>query len=89
MDAEPVLVYRGGGGPPRADLVRSLLEGSGIQCYVNNSGISGVYPTTVGAFAEFQIYVRAEDAERAKELLEGVDADIDDLELGDDFEDYR
>jgi hypothetical protein len=27
MDDEPVLVYRGGGGPPRADLLRSLLEG--------------------------------------------------------------
>ncbi|MFP5298165.1 MAG: putative signal transducing protein [Actinomycetota bacterium] len=88
MNDAPELVYSGGGGPPRADLFRSILEGSGIECYVATSGMSGMYPTNVGAMGEFQIYVRPQDAERARDLLEHAEEDALDMEIDEDFEEF-
>lgn len=82
----PVLIYSGGGGPPRAELFRSILQGSGIEAYVQTSGMSGMYPTNVGALGEFQIYVRASDAERAAEILNAAEGDVEDMELDEDFD---
>ena len=46
--------------------------------------MSSAYPTTVGAMGEFEIYVRADDAERARELLAAAEEDLPDMALDDD-----
>jgi hypothetical protein len=90
MAGDFVEVYRGGGGQFRAEMLRSLLSGSGIESIVMGSAASGL-ATNIGAIGEFQIVVRPEDAERAAEILrtfeeEGV-GEIEELEWADDDED--
>ena len=68
MTGEFVEVYAGGGGQFRAEMLRSLLSGSGIESIVDGGATAG-YPTTVGLSGQFRILVRAEDGERAAELL--------------------
>ncbi len=80
------LLYTGGGGPPRAEVLRSVLEGSGIEAYVRGSAMGGMYPTNVGALGEFEIYVKQEDLERARELILDVEKDLPEMALDDDFE---
>ncbi|MDQ3952173.1 MAG: DUF2007 domain-containing protein [Actinomycetota bacterium] len=89
MAANFVEVYRGGGGQFRAEMLRSLLSGSGIESVVTGGASSGL-ATNIGAIGEFAIVVRAEDAERAAEILrtfeeEGV-GEIEELEWADDDE---
>jgi hypothetical protein len=67
-----VEVYRGSGGQFRAEMLRSLLSGSGIASVIQGGADAG-YPVTVGVGAQFKIIVRAEDAERAAELLRAAD----------------
>lgn len=88
MNDAPVIVYSGGGGPPRAEMLRSILEGSGIDCFVQMSGISGMYPTNVGAFGEFKLYVKPGDLERAKDLLDHAEEDAIDISIDEDFEEF-
>ncbi len=64
-----VEVYRGGGGQFRAEMLRSLLSGSGIESVVSGSAASGL-ATNIGAIGEFAIVVRRGDAERAAEILQ-------------------
>ncbi|HEX2293887.1 MAG TPA: DUF2007 domain-containing protein [Actinomycetota bacterium] len=87
MADEYVEVYRGGGGQFRAEMLRSLLSGSGIESVVTGGAASGL-ATNIGAIGEFAIVVRASDAERAAEILrtfeeEGA-GEIEELEWEDD-----
>lgn len=66
---EVEMVYRGGGGVQRGILLRSVIEGSGIECFLRESGAAGMYPTNVGALGEFELWVHAVDAERARAIL--------------------
>ena len=68
-DEQWVEVYRGGGGPPQAELIRSLLEGSNIACVIDGFGMCGAYPVNVGGLAEFKVHVKESDAEDAAALL--------------------
>jgi shikimate 5-dehydrogenase len=82
-----VEVYRGGGGQFRAEMLRSLLSGSGIESVVAGGSASGL-ATNIGAIGEFAIVVRATDADRAAEILrtfeqEGA-GEIEELEWEDD-----
>lgn len=80
-----VQVYLGYGGPPRFELLRSVLAGSDIECVIHGGEISAVYPVSVGSLSEFVIFVRAEDAEVATELLKEIDAgELDAGELGEE-----
>jgi hypothetical protein len=82
MTDDFVEVYQGGGGQFRGEMLRSLLSGSGIESVIQGGADAG-YPVSVGIGAQFKIIVRAEDAERAAELLRSVDevgAEIEDLE---------
>jgi hypothetical protein len=72
MAGEFVEVYRGGGGQFRAEMLRSLLSGSGIESLIDGGATAG-YPTTVGMSGEFRLLVRGEDGERAAELLRSFD----------------
>jgi hypothetical protein len=67
---ELVEVYRVGGGPA-AEIIRSLLEASGIPC-VLSGGRDAAYPLSVGPMAQVRIMVRAEDADRAEELIDAA-----------------
>jgi hypothetical protein len=51
-----------------ADLLRSVLEGSGIDALVSGYA-NEAYPVTVGGMAEVGILVRSDDAERALEVI--------------------
>jgi hypothetical protein len=68
-DERWVEIYRGGGGSPQSELIRSLLAGSGIACVVHGFGMGGAYPVNVGGLAEFTVYVKETDAEDAVALL--------------------
>lgn len=68
MGDEFVEVYRGGGGQFRAEMLRSLLSGSGIESVVTGGASSGL-ATNIGASGEFAIVVRSGNAERAAEIL--------------------
>jgi hypothetical protein len=60
-----VSVYRS----PRmqAELIRSVLEGSGIEAFVRGSGMSAAYPG--GVLDDAAVMVRKEDEEEARALL--------------------
>ena len=82
-------IYQGGGGQFRAEMLRSLLSGSGIEAIVRGATI-GAYPTNVGVSGQFAILVRLEDADRAADLLrsfeeEGVE--LEEIEWDQDPED--
>ena len=72
MEKEFIEIYQGGGGQFRAEMLRSLLSGSGIESIISGGATPG-YPTNVGMSGQFAIVVRAEDAERAIELLSSFD----------------
>ncbi len=52
----------------RADLIRSILEGSGIPAYIPDEGFSRAYGGVFG----IKIKVRREDLAKAREALEGM-----------------
>ncbi|HEV2757796.1 MAG TPA: DUF2007 domain-containing protein [Actinomycetota bacterium] len=86
MGEEFVEIYQGGGGQFRGEMLRSLLSGSGIEAIVRGAAI-GLYPTNVGVSGEFAILVRANDADRAADLIrsfeeEGVE--LEEIEWEDD-----
>jgi Putative prokaryotic signal transducing protein len=70
-----VQIYRGYGGAPRFELLRSVLAGNDIDCVIHGGEISAAYPVNVGYLSEFVIFVREEDAEVATELLKEVEPD--------------
>jgi hypothetical protein len=55
--------------PNDAELIRSVLEGSGIPARSTASGATGAYPLTVGALGETRVYVRVEDEDRARDVI--------------------
>ena len=67
MDDELTQVFIGP--PNEAELVRSMLEGNGIEAMLRGSGASGAYPINVGALAETHVLVAADDVEDARTLL--------------------
>jgi hypothetical protein len=67
---ELVEIYRIGGGPG-AEMIKSLLDANGIPC-VLSGGQDAAYPLTVGPMAQVRIMVRAEDADRAEELVDAA-----------------
>lgn len=72
-------IYQGGGGQFRAEMLRSLLSGSGIEAIVRGATI-GAYPTNVGVSGQFAILVRLEDADRAADLLRSFEDEGVELE---------
>ena len=71
-------------GHVQAEMLRSVLRGSGIESAVTGEGETwGVaYPVSVGPMSRVSILVRPQDEERARALIEdadpaGVDTDVD------------
>jgi hypothetical protein len=73
QDEKLVQVYRGYGGAPRFELLRSVLAGNDIDCVIHGGELSAAYPVNVGYLSEFVIFVREGDAEVATELLKEID----------------
>ena len=65
---ELMQVFAGSGFAP--DLIRSVLEGSGISVLVKGSGVEGVY----GGAIDTRIYVREGDAQRAREVIASAES---------------
>ena len=61
-------------------LLRSLLEGNGIEVRLEATNATGAYPDSAGSMANSELFVRAGDAERARAILEA--AEEGKLELG-------
>ena len=59
--------------PTEQLLLRSLLEGSGIEVRLEATNATGVTPKTAGSLANSEIFVRAADAQRARELIMAAD----------------
>lgn len=56
---------------PQAELVRSVLEGSGITAAVK-TGQTAAYPLTVGDIGRGQVLVRRSDHHRAREVIDAA-----------------
>lgn len=78
MNEDLVEIYRGSGGPVRAEVIRSVLQDAGIEASVQGGGASSSYPVAVGALGEFSVWVRRADAEKAAKALEAAPAEEED-----------
>ncbi len=67
-EREPSLVPVYAASRVDADLIRSLLEGSGIRAFVLDER-SAAYPVSVGALGETRVVVRRQDEERARGVI--------------------
>lgn len=66
---EFVTVYRAWG-DPEAQVIKGLLESSGIRCKLVSHVPHSVYPVTVNGLAEVRIMVPREQEEEARALIE-------------------
>jgi hypothetical protein len=57
-------------GETEAQMIRSMLEGSGIDSMIRGESTRITHGFTVDGLAEVKIMVREEDEERAKEVLD-------------------
>lgn len=67
MDAELVEVYRSN--RMDAEIVRSVLEDSGIEVLLSMPGTSAAYPLGVGTLGEGRVLVRREDETTARSVI--------------------
>ena len=61
----------------QADLVRSVLEGSGIEVFIPDESMATLRPHLLLGTGGVRVQVRASDAERAAELLESFEKQTD------------
>jgi hypothetical protein len=54
------------------EFMRSVLEADGIEATIQGMGARAAYPVNVGDLGAGGIWVRAEDADRAAELIDVV-----------------
>ena len=57
-------------GQVEAQLIKSLLEAEGIPVMIAQEGAGAAYGLTVGILGIAEIFVREQDAGKAKEILE-------------------
>lgn len=76
LGSEPVEVYSGS--RLDAELIRSVLEGSGIRCALWGTGSSYI-PETGAKHSRVRVMVRPEDMSRAQEVIDA--AGVGDLDL--------
>jgi hypothetical protein len=58
--------------PTQAEMARELLERNGIDARLRDEGFIGVHPWLSNAVGGVKLVVSADDAEIAKEILEGA-----------------
>src|SRR4051812_13891073 len=57
-------------GPAEAQMIEEILKNNGIDCTLQGDVVSTPWPT-VSDLDEIRVFVKAEDAVRAQELVEG------------------
>jgi len=57
----------------QAELAASVLEGSDIECFLGDAFFAGVRPELAFTSGGIKLFVRAGDAERAREVLAELD----------------
>jgi hypothetical protein len=67
VDSELVEVYRSN--RMDAEIVRSVLEDSGIEVLLSMPGTSAAYPLGVGTLGEGRLLVRQEDESKARSVI--------------------
>jgi hypothetical protein len=65
-------------GPFEADLIKSFLASHGVASIVRGRTAPFVYPLTVDGMAEFKVFVKSEDLEKARDLIAAMPAPDDD-----------
>jgi hypothetical protein len=55
-----------------ANVLKGVLESAGIETALSGSGLENVYPGT--SLANIDVLVRSEDLDRARDLIDQVDA---------------
>jgi hypothetical protein len=83
MAGEEVEVFRGRGGEPERAFYEAALREEGITCVAKSSGSVSQHPLTVGPMAEFSIFVVAEDENRAREVIQGLQEALESVEEDD------
>jgi hypothetical protein len=58
--------------PTHAEMARELLERNGIDARLRDQGFIGVHPWLSNAVGGVKLVVSADDAELAREILEGA-----------------
>jgi hypothetical protein len=58
----------------QAEILRGLLEAEGITVVLSQEAAGSVLPVDVGAFGQVELLVPADQAARAREILDGVDS---------------
>jgi hypothetical protein len=81
-EEELVCVYRSN--RMDAEMMRSVLEGSGIPAVNMGGGMSGAYPVNVGTLGEGRVMVKRSDEAAARDILAA--ATHGDLELDEEPE---
>jgi hypothetical protein len=59
-------------GQVESQLIKSLLEAEGIPVMIAQEGAGAAYGLTVGILGVAEIFVREQDAEEAKKLIEEI-----------------
>lgn len=65
----------------QAEFARSVLAGSGIDSFLDVPHTAALFPHYVVAAGWVSLFVRAEDLERARDILSAADAASDDAEM--------
>ena len=61
--------------PNEAQLIKQMLEASGIKCNIVGQVPATIYPFTVDGLAETRVQVLEQDADQAKQLINNVHPD--------------
>jgi hypothetical protein len=69
----PELVTIFTAGPMEAEIVRSLLESSGIPALVRHPGATGAYPVSVGMMGAGEVRVPVDRRDEALEVIASAD----------------
>ncbi|GEM_PF-1028219 len=87
-EREFVTVYRAWG-EVELQVVKGLLESSGIECRLVPQGPRSIYPVTVDGLAEVWIMVPRERAEEAQALIAAYQSQYQDQDRDQDQDQYQ
>jgi Putative prokaryotic signal transducing protein len=70
MDEANLIMVQSFATKPEADMALSLLRSADIDAIVRSEGLDGIWPHVAWSSGGFKIFVREEDVDDARELLE-------------------
>jgi hypothetical protein len=75
-------------GPVEAEMIQEVLQNNGIDCTLQGDAAANTIPAT-GDLDEVRIWVKPEDAEKAKELLDAFFTPVENSDLIQDGDDGK